>query len=708
MPRSYLLPRNTYAREFGSVRQTKKDTRRANKETVASYLNKRLAEIGVKHVMAIPGDYIAEWVESLDTECNAGLVRIHPNNEMCATYAADGYGRATGGKRVGCVAFTYGVGALNAVQAVAGAFVEEVPLVAINGTPSTAQFNSQRDQGVLWHHMFDGSLTDLRIYEKITHVAVRIDNPAFAADLIDSTLSACITYSKPVYIEIANTLEAYEVQPVSERPKLIKSPVPQNQKSLDESLASTLPILVRAKKLVVLGGLEIARFSLQNTFSDLLKVLKAPYLSSTLGKGILSEYSAPHFSGTYNGKNSQQNVQDLINGADLVLSLGVHETDFNFAGIPTVDFNPGDPPGLPLEATIMVTKGAASIPAGISKSMLGEVYWGNIQLGAFIEKLAELIADPSGNAMNELVGNFPHLKGVQEEMVNSKGLPNAPFPGIKGDVWDIPNPSSYTPTDQVTWDSFKSYLHHNYLNTFSEDEAPVVLADTGLSFYNLNNIKVPGNGYIAQIAWGAIGYSPAASYGVKLALNDTGQSKRRVISVSGDGAFSETSNCLGTIAELGLDNVVFVMANGVFAIEQFLINANAFCDQSKIDECASTSGNPLPKFTALTQVPQTSLMDWKALAKGFGGVGYEVTTNEELANLIEDLKKGSPPPAVPSGPCGGKEGSSDGCCEFDGKPAQRKSTFTLVAVRNVCNDLPSNTKWKLNCCDIQPSSNACP
>jgi len=684
MTRSYLLPRRVYEREFRTPRKT------TAAETVASYLNKRLAEIGVRHVMAIPGDYISEWVETLDSDINAGLVRVHPNSEMCATYAADGYGRATGGKRVGCVAFTYGVGALNAVQAVAGAFVEDVPLVAINGSPSTAQFNSQRDQGVLWHHMFDSSLTDLRIYKEITQMAVRIDNPAYAADLIDAALTACITYSKPVYIEIANTIEGYEVQSVLTRQKLVKKPVPQNWKSLNESVATILPLLVDAKKLVVLGGIEVARFELQKSFSDLLNSLKAPYLSSTLGKGILSEYSAPYFSGTYNGKNSQKNVQDLINGADVILSLGVHETDFNFSGAASADFDPDDPPGLPLEATIMATKGAVTVPAGLSESTLGEVYWGDIQLGQFVELLNEVISKPSGDKMAALVKAYPQLEDVQNKLVKHKGLPGAPsFPKISGEKWDIPDPSTYEDEDQITWDSFKSYLQ-KYLNTFSEDEAPVVLADTGLSFYNLNNIKVPENGYIAQIAWGAIGYSPPASYGVKLALNDTGNGNRRVISVSGDGAFSETSNCLGTIAELGLDNVIFVMANGVFAIEQFLINADAFCTNG--------SGNkPIPKFKSLTQVPQTSLMDWVSLAKGFGGVGYEVTTNEELANVIEILKQGSPPAPTPVGPCTPSSKIKDQCCDFEGSSTDRRSTFTLVAVRNVCNDLPSNTKWKLNC-----------
>ena len=73
-------------------------------ETIATYLNTRLKQIGVGHVFCIPGDYLAEWAETLDDPArNAGLVRVHPNNEMCAAYAADGYGRVANGP-VGCVA----------------------------------------------------------------------------------------------------------------------------------------------------------------------------------------------------------------------------------------------------------------------------------------------------------------------------------------------------------------------------------------------------------------------------------------------------------------------------------------------------------------------------------------------------------------------------------------------------------------------------
>jgi TPP-dependent 2-oxoacid decarboxylase len=128
---------------------------------------------------------------------------VHPNNEMCAAYAADGYGRVANGP-IGCVAFTYGAGGINAAQAIAGAYVERSPVVVINGSPSVAQFHSTRDQGVLYHHMVRGEDTDLRIFSEITELAVQIDNPATAPALIDAALQTCLTASRPVYIELAS------------------------------------------------------------------------------------------------------------------------------------------------------------------------------------------------------------------------------------------------------------------------------------------------------------------------------------------------------------------------------------------------------------------------------------------------------------------------------------------------------------------------
>ncbi len=137
---------------------------------------------------------------------------------------------------------------------------------------------------------------------------------------------------------------------------------------------------------------------------------------------------------------------------------------------------------------------------------------------------------------------------------------------------------------------------------------------------------------------------------------------RRTVTITGDGAFAETLNALGTMAQLGQDAIVFVMDNRVFAVEQWLINADAFCP----------TPNP-PAFAPLTMVPQGHIWDYVKLAEGFGGQGFTVTTNGELSAVLQQI---AAPPVNP----------------VTGRP-----TFTLVAVQLPEKSLPANARWKMTC-----------
>jgi len=277
---TYFFGRGSFDREYRT--QAVAPT---GSETVATYLNKRLKQIGVGHVFCIPGDYLAEWAETLDDPAqNAGLVRVHPNNEMCAAYAADGYGRVANGP-IGCVAFTYGAGSINAAQAIAGAYVERSPVVVINGSPSVAQFHSTRDQGVLYHHMVRGEDTDLRIFSEITELAVRIDNPATAPALIDAALQTCLTASRPVYIELASQTAHMACSQVPTG-RLQASPIPAAPASVSEACGAVLAHLRAAKRVVLVAGSEIARKGLQDGFAQLVSRIDAPYVTSPLGKSV--------------------------------------------------------------------------------------------------------------------------------------------------------------------------------------------------------------------------------------------------------------------------------------------------------------------------------------------------------------------------------------------------------------------------------------
>jgi len=104
------------------------------------------------------------------------------------------------------------------------------------------------------------------------------------------------------------------------------------------------------------------------------------------------------------------------------------------------------------------------------------------------------------------------------------------------------------------------------------------------------------------------------------------------------------------------------MDNRVYAVEQWLINPNAFCP-----------GAPPPDFEPLTAVPQGAIWDYVKIAEGFGGIGHAVSTNAELSTVLRSL--GTRPV----------------------NPLTGKPTFTLVAVRIPAQDLPDTTRWKMNC-----------
>lgn len=599
----------------------------ASGETVATYLNQRLAQIGVTHVFAIPGDYVAEWVETLDVpETSAGLVRVHPNNEMNAAYAADGYARSRAGA-VGCMAFTYGVGALNAAQAVAGSMVEQVPVVLVNGAPSAAQYNSERDQGVLYHHMLDGARTDLRVFAELTEMAVRLDNPTSAPDLIDAALRACITASRPVYIELPTSTALLPCRALPDEP-LVPAPPPQSARSLGEAVDAIVGHMKAAKRLVLMGGVEVGRYGLHDRFERLVELADAPFVTSALGKSVVDEGNS-RFAGVYMGQSAPPATQQLMREADCVVSLGVLDTDFNYLGVVTPDYVPGGNRGLPGPNHIQARRGAVMVGRQLA-------YWGDVQLGALIEAL------------------IAALEGM-------KGLPGAPFPGLEGSASPIPPPSTFGADDAITYDSFKSHLVHGYLAGFEAADHPVLVADSGFSFVNLIDVPVPRGCYVAQLAWAAIGFGVGATPGVTLAHAAAG-APRRAVTVTGDGAFAETLSVLGTIAQLEQDAVVFVMDNRVFAVEQWLVDPNAFCPEA-----------PPPEFVPLTAIPQGHIWDYVKLAEGFGGRGYAVSSNAELAAVMKQIAE------VPRNP-------------VTGGP-----TFTLVAVRLPEKDLPGNTRWKLTC-----------
>ena len=113
-------------------------------------------------------------------------------------YAADGYARVKG---MSAIVTTFGVGELSAINGLAGAYSEMVPVVHIVGCPSTI---SQRSNMLLHHTLGNG---DFQVFANmsasVSCAVARLGDPAEAAAQIDHPSRRCRRNARDQLVERA-------------------------------------------------------------------------------------------------------------------------------------------------------------------------------------------------------------------------------------------------------------------------------------------------------------------------------------------------------------------------------------------------------------------------------------------------------------------------------------------------------------------------
>ena len=126
---------------------------------------------------------------------------------MTLGYAADGYARITG---IGAVVTTFGVGELSAINAIAGAYSEYVPIVHIAGCPSTV---SQKNGMLLHHTLGNGDFNVFSNMSREVSCAVsHLDDANEASLLIDNAIRECFLKSRPVYIRLPTDIVQKKIE----------------------------------------------------------------------------------------------------------------------------------------------------------------------------------------------------------------------------------------------------------------------------------------------------------------------------------------------------------------------------------------------------------------------------------------------------------------------------------------------------------------
>nr|MDJ0575557.1 thiamine pyrophosphate-binding protein [Xenococcaceae cyanobacterium MO_234.B1] len=456
---------------------------------LAPHLFDILHQQGVQHGFGIPGDFALALYDILAKSKIEPIVMTH---EPSAGFAADAYSRLRG---LGLAVVTYGVGGLNMVNAVAEAYAEKSPLVILSGAPGVGE-RQKRD---LLHHKVKTFDTQRRIYAEVTIYAATLDNPTTADAQIHRALDYAMTFKRPVYLEIPRDRVFADIEETEFRPPLVKG---TERDTLAEAIAETLEMLNRAASPVMLVGVEVHRFGLQEKIVMLAEKLGVPVSSTVLGKSAFPE-GHPQYIGIYNGEAGDSYVRDVVEGADCLLMLGTFMTDLNL-GMFTAHLNP-----------------ARTVYATSERIAIKHHEYPNVLFKDFITTLCSS-------------KDLPHHDSSDIKSMKPRVAPSHGKISMSGLLYE--------------------------LNQFI-DSNTLLVTDVGDVLFAADDIQTQeGTSFLSPAFYASMGFGIPGAIGAQLA-----DPFRRAIALVGDGGFQMTGIELLTAKRLGLNPIVIVINNGAFA-----------------------------------------------------------------------------------------------------------------------------------------------
>jgi indolepyruvate decarboxylase len=271
---------------------------------------------GGQQIFGIPGDFALPFFKAIE---ESGILPLYTlSHEPAVGFAADAAARVNCAP--GVAAVTYGAGALNMVNAVAGAYAERSPVVVISGAPG----KGEADTGLLLHHQAKTLDSQYRIYREITCEQVRLDDAARAPARIARALARCRSESRPVYIELPRDMVGVDCAAVD-----ALAPGAVDSEALGACVDEILAQLAAATAPVLMVGVEVRRFGLEDRVALLARRLGLPVVTSLMGRGLLAGTDTPLL-GTYLGVAGDPALTECVERSDALFLLGVIISDTNF------------------------------------------------------------------------------------------------------------------------------------------------------------------------------------------------------------------------------------------------------------------------------------------------------------------------------------------------------------------------------------------
>lgn len=471
--------------------------------TVGAYLATRLAQAGTRDFFGVPGDFNLVLLDHLIK--HPELRMIGCCNELNAGYAADGCARTSG--KLSVVVVTYMVGGLSVINAIAGAYSDDLPVLVVSGGPNTLDAPANH----CIHHTIGEPdfYQSERCFRPVVAQTFVVRHAEDAPAMIDAAVTTALAKRKPVYLEIACNLAGAAVP----QPAPLTLPPPRaavDSASLEAAVDALAARIKSAVRPVLIAGVKLRSQDATASFHRLADALGCAVAVMPDAKGLFPESHAGYI-GTYWGAVSSPNCAQIVESSDCQIFAGPMFNDYTTTG------------------WTLLTPPAKLVELGPDSVRLHEAQFNGLRLDAVLDRLAQRVGKNAASlASYERQHKLPAPDG--------EAAPEAPL--------------------------VLSELRRQIQNLVAADTDLVV--ETGDSWFNGQKLHLPdGARYSFQMQYGSIGWATGATLGVSLAAG----LKRRTIALIGDGSFQLTAQEVSTMIRYRANPIIFLFNNRGYTIE---------------------------------------------------------------------------------------------------------------------------------------------
>ncbi len=270
--------------------------------TGADVIGEVLAQAGATHAFGIPGGEVLALIDGL---AGAGVEFVLARHENAAGFMAEGLWHATGALPV--LVATLGPGVANAVNVVANASQDRVPLVFLTGCVDADLARSYT------HQVFDHQA----VLRPLVKASFRVEPETVGATMAEAVELARAGQFGPVHVDVPIGVAEGPVTSPAVRPG-----GPEATGRDGAAFAAAAAALGGAERLIVIAGVDAVNAGAGPALAAFCRAQGVPLITTYKAKGLMDEADPLALGGAGLSPKADAILAPLLAAADAVLLVG--------------------------------------------------------------------------------------------------------------------------------------------------------------------------------------------------------------------------------------------------------------------------------------------------------------------------------------------------------------------------------------------------